>query len=123
MEGYILEMFGVSLALTLVLEFLVLFLLKEGSRKNIVLLVLVNILTNPAAVFISLLGNVFGGVGRQIWFQIPIEIAVVLLEAGIYWMFSKEKDWEICHPIWLAVVANTVSWLSGVVIQILRTYG
>lgn len=116
MAGYVLEMFGVSLLLTLVIELVVLFLLKEGSKRNIVLLILVNILTNPVAVFTAWLGNVYWGLGSKIWFQIPIEIVVILVEAGIYYIFSKEKDWEIRHPIWLAVVANTVSWVSGVII-------
>ncbi len=120
MTGYIAEMFGISLLLTLAIELAVLFLLKEGSKRNAILLFLVNVLTNPMAVFLAWLGNIFGGLGRMLWFQVPIEIVVVLVEAGIYWMFSKEKDWEIRHPIRLAVVANLVSWLSGVVIQVLR---
>jgi len=118
MAGYVLEMFGVSLVLTLVIELAVLLLLRENSRRNIVLLILANVLTNPVAVFLAWLGNVYGGLGRQIWFQIPIEIVVVFVEAGIYWMFSKEKEWEIRHPICLAVVANMVSWLCGVAIQL-----
>ena len=117
MTEYIVQMFGISMLLTLLLEHAVIFLLREGTRKNIVLLLLVNVLTNPAAVFLALLGNMFGGVGGELWFQIPIEIVVVVVEAGIYWIFSKEKEWKIHHPILLAVVANMVSWLSGVVIQ------
>lgn len=120
MSDYILKMFGISLVLTIVLEIAVLFLLKESSRRNVVLLLLVNVLTNPAAVFLSMIGNMLGGIGRELWFQIPIEIVVVMIEAGIYWVFSREKDWEIRHPILLAIVANMVSWLSGVVIQVLR---
>lgn len=119
MMEYIFQMFGISLLLTLGIELVVLFLLKEGRKKNVVLLLLVNILTNPAAVFTAWLGDVYWGLGNKIWFQIPIEILVILVEAGVYYMFSKEKDWVIKHPIRLAVWANAVSWTSGLLIQCL----
>ena len=120
MAEYILEMFVVSLLLTLAIELVVLFLLREHSKRNVILLLLVNVLTNPVAVFLAWIGNIFGGFGKNVWFQLPIEIVVVLVEAGIYWIFSKEKEWEIRHPIRLAVVANAVSWLLGVMVQLFR---
>lgn len=108
MIGYLAELFGVSLGLTIALELPVGVLFGMGSRKNLFLMILVNILTNPAAVLLHSLGCP----------QIPIEIAVVAAEAFVYWRFAKTQDWHIPHPVWLALSANAISWGVGLLIQL-----
>lgn len=102
----LLEMFGISLALTLVIEFAVGWCLGMRSGRQILLVVLVNILTNPAAVLLHWLGIP----------QIPIEITVVLVEAVVYWLFSKDGSWNIRNPVLMAVICNAVSWTGGILI-------
>ena len=106
---YLLKMFGISLVLTMVLELPLAWLLGLRGGKCLMLAVLVNILTNPAAVLLHHLGVP----------QIPVELAVVAVEAGVYLSFSKAEGWEIPHPVRLAVVCNLVSWLTGVLIQMM----
>ena len=108
MTRYILEMFGISLGLTLLIELPVGFAVGMRGKKHILLMILVNILTNPAAVLLCWLGVA----------QIPVEIAVFLVEAGIYYWFSKDEGFTIKHPILLALWANLISWTSGILIQL-----
>jgi len=108
MEMYLLKMFGLSLGLTILLELSVGFLFRMGKGKIWILMVLVNILTNPPAVLLCWMGCP----------QLPVEAAVVLVEAMIYLWFSRDESWTIPHPVIFAMVANSVSWLTGVLIQL-----
>ena len=107
MRSYLLEMFGISLALTLLLELPVGYCFGYRNRKLLFLVCLVNVLTNPAAVLLHWLG----------FTQIPIEIVVVILEAMIYHWFSKDKCWTVPQPLLFAVTANGISWGFGILIQ------
>lgn len=108
----ILEMFAVSLGATFVLETLVMILMDEHSKKNLLLLVLVNILTNPMAVYLAYVGKILIGTS-EILIQLPIEIVVILVEAGIYTWFSKDENWKIKRPILLGILTNVFSWSIG----------
>ena len=78
MSRYILEMFGISLGLTLLIELPIGFAMGMREKKHILLMILINVLTNPAAVLLCWLGVA----------QIPVEIAVFVVEAGVYYWFS-----------------------------------
>lgn len=105
---YILKMFGISLLLTWLIELPVGWAMGLRGRKYIYLMLLVNLLTNPAAVLLHFLGIP----------QLPIEIGVVLAEALVYFWFSKDEKWKISHPIGLSIVTNGISWITGILIQI-----
>ena len=104
---YIVEMFTISLLLTLLIELPIAWCMGFRKRSEFILAILVNLLTNPVAVLLHWLGIP----------QIPIEIAVVLTEAGIYLWFSKDHRWKISHPILLSILANLVSWIIGALIS------
>ena len=107
MAKYLLEMFSVSLILTFLLELPVAWCFGLRRGKEILLAVLVNILTNPAAVLLHWLGIP----------QLPIEFGVLITEASIYYFFSKDKNWTIPHPLLLALTANVFSWFCGMFLQ------
>lgn len=102
---YLLKMFGISLLLTLVIELATALLWGLRSRKQILLVILVNALTNPVAVLLYWLGIP----------QLPVELAVVLTEALIY----KDPAWKIPRPVLLAIVCNAVSWGTGILISLI----
>ena len=106
------QMFAVSLGATIVLEALVMFLLREQYKKNLLLLVLVNILTNPAVVYLSYVGKYYTGLS-DVLIQFPIEIVVVIVEVKIYTWFSKDENWLIKNPVLLGILANVFSWSIG----------
>ena len=104
---HLLEMFGISLLLTLVIELPLAHFMGIRGKIGFLLVVLVNVLTNPAAVLLCWLGLP----------QIPVELGVFAVEAAVYFVFSREDGWEIGHPVWLSAGCNVVSWLSGLLIQ------
>ena len=108
----ILEMFAVSLGMTIVLEALGMNVLGEHSKKNMLLLLLINIFTNPMAVYLAYVGNYLTRLSDVV-IQLPIEIFVILVEVGIYKWFSKDENRYIKKPILLGILANIVSWSIG----------
>ena len=101
-------MFGISLGLTLLIELPIGFAMGMCEKKHILLMILINVLTNPAAVLLCWLGVP----------QIPVEIGVFLVEASVYYWFSRDESWNIKHPVLLALLANLISWTSGILIQL-----
>ncbi|MBR2046968.1 MAG: hypothetical protein IJ960_00040 [Oscillospiraceae bacterium] len=100
----IIIMYGMSFLLTLVIELPICYAWGLRSRDALELAFLVNLLTNPAAVFLHT------SVGIP---QIPVEILVVIIECYIY------RQFKIKHPFLLSLAANGVSWGLGVVLQML----
>ncbi len=86
-----------------------------GSRigRLLLLSVLVNILTNPAAVLVCWLGRMY----LPLWLKWPLELTVealvVAVEGHVYFSFRKQPLWRIEHPLLLSVWANGCSWLLG----------
>lgn len=107
-------MFAVSLGATLILEVLVMIFLREHSKKNILLLLLVNLLTNPMAVYLAFVGEYITDL-PDILIQLPIEALVVLVEVGIYIWFAKDENWTIKRPVLLGILANVFSWSIGLI--------
>ena len=143
MTIYLVKMFGGSLALTLITEVLVLSLFwglafrrkvpestsaentltEPGPRwSNLLLLViLVNVLTNPPAVLLCWLGRLFLPLSFRIPVQLAIEAAVVFTEVSVYHSFAGKRQWRVEKPVALAVTANLCSWLLGVILSGGRT--
>ena len=107
---YLLEMFGISLVLTWLLELPVGYCLGMRGGRNVLLQLLVNLLTNPAAVLLCYLGVP----------QLPVEVLVVVVEAAVYSWFSRDENWNIPRPVLIALTANGISWLTGALIQTIR---
>lgn len=120
MSVYLIKMFGISLLLTIVVEGIVAVIFGVRRARSFILVLLVNILTNPAAVLVNwLLGVFVPGYGGLAW-QIPIEVIVVVIEAIIYYNFSKDEEIDIKKPVLLAVCANLVSWLLAAAYMLIR---
>ncbi len=107
---YIFLSLSVSLLLTVALELMFALLFKIRGR-TLIIVILVNILTNPAVVVLYLL------LCRHYTFPplavVPIlEVSAFLAEALIY----KTRCRSIQHPFIFALGANLFSYLCGVVI-------
>ncbi len=109
---YLLRMFGISLFLTLLVEGLVAFLWGLRGKKNLLVVLLVNVLTNPLAVLVYWLYQVYAGV-HSLPVQVIIELVVVIVEIYIYRSFAEDDRFQIPRPIGLAIVANVLSWGIG----------
>ena len=96
-----LEIFALSLGLTLLLELPIAYF--WGLRKRELLAVFAaNLMTNPLAVALHLTGIP----------QLPIEIGVVLAEGFAYSKHFEKRPWL------LAIVSNALSWGFGLLVQV-----
>jgi hypothetical protein len=94
------EIFAISLGLTLLFELPIAYL--WGLRRRALLTVLAaNLMTNPLAVALHLMGIP----------QIPIEIGVVLAEGAAYSLHFEKRPWL------LAIFSNAISWGIGLMLQ------
>lgn len=116
MTAYLIRMFGVSLALTVIIECAIAFLLRVRGRKEVLLVVLVNLLTNPPAVLCNWLFGLYLPDWPKILVQLGIETVVILTEALIYRSFAKDDGWAVGRPVLLSVTANGCSWLLGLIL-------
>lgn len=117
MGSYLLQMFGISLLLTLLIEWLVALLWGLRGKKEFLLVTLVNIVTNPAAVLTYWLYKVYCA-DTSMAVEIVIEMVVVVVEALIYRSFAQEDGFKIRRPVALAIVANGLSWGMGALWQV-----
>ena len=110
----VLKTFGISLGLTLVIELALAFLLRVRSKRGLLIVLLANILTNPAAVFLCLaLGPLFGKF--FLLFQLAVEAAAVLAESRVYRDFRKDLDAAL-SPFLLSLVLNACSYGTGLIL-------
>lgn len=119
MTAYLIRMFGNSLALTLVIELAIALLWGVRSARGLLLVALVNMLTNPLVVLLYWLSGLYLPMLPNLPVQLVLETAAIMAEAGIYCSFSKEPQWRIRRPALLSFVANVCAWLVGFVITIL----
>ncbi len=107
-------MFFLSFGLTLVLEGLIALSFKM-KREDLLLFVLVNLLTNPAVVFLDMmLCGLFPEMSEFFW-QIPLEVAVIALEGIIYARLSR----TLRMPWLFAASANVFSYTIGLIISLI----
>ena len=113
MAIYLIRMFGISLMLTIVIELAVAFLFGIRTGKGMLLVVLVNVFTNPPAVLCNWLCRLYLADYHKMPLQLVIEAAVIAVEALIYCGFARDERWQIRRPALLALTANGCSWLIG----------
>ena len=95
-----LEIFALCLGLTLAIELPIAYY--WGLRRRELVTVLVaNVMTNPLAVALHLCGIP----------QIPIELGVVIAEGIAYSLHFEKRPWR------LAIVSNAVSWGIGLILN------
>ena len=123
MTRYILLILGISLILTLIIELLVTFIMGVRSKHGAKLIVLINVITNPVAVLLCWLADMYVPFGWELMAFILIELTVVFAEARILQLFANAKEYRIKHPVKLAITANLTSCLLGIVInELIRIY-
>ena len=94
------EIFALSLGLTLLIEVPIAYLWGLG-RRELVTVFAANLMTNPLAVALHLAGIP----------QIPIELGVFAAEGFAYSLHFDKHPWR------LALVSNALSWTIGLAIQ------
>ena len=112
MNGELLTALAVSLILTVALETGFFLLVGKRNKKDLLLLILANIITNPAVVLLYWLASAYTDWNRII-IKIPLELFAVLTEGYYYKKYGRDFK----RPYIFSVSANAFSFIIGVIIQ------
>lgn len=112
MSARVLISLAISLALTIILEVLVFLFLTRRKRKDLLLLILANVITNPIVVLSFWLISLYTSWNVNIPL-VPLEAFAVLAEGYIY----KKYGDGFRRPYLFAFAANMFSFWLGVLIE------
>lgn len=108
----LLPILGISLGLTLLIEGAFAFIKGIRSGKDLVLVFLVNLLTNPAAVLCYYFFTVYTQMNVFI-IKIPIELVVILIESLYYRKYASFTH----KPFLFSALANIFSFGTGLILN------
>lgn len=104
---------ALSLVLTIALETAFFLLIGKRDKKDLLLVVLVNILTNPVVVLLYWLSILYTE-WNSVVVMIPLELFAIVTEGYYYKKYSS----SFRYPYLFSVVANMFSFWAGVLIQL-----
>lgn len=104
-----------SFGITVFVEIGVALLLGLRDRRSLLIVFLVNAVTNPVVVFLLNVQYLYGILLPKIPLTILLEFAAVITEALLYRFALKGN----LNPVILALLLNAASYLGGVVVNIL----
>ena len=100
----------ICLLSTIIIETFFAFLFKIRKKKDLLNIILVNVITNPIVVIVSIyIGLRYGLVYRNISLII-LEISTVIIEGFIYY---KYLDYKKINPYLLSFLLNLLSYFIG----------
>lgn len=105
---------AISLGLTLTIEIIFALIFRVTNRKDLLLILLVNFITNPSLVFLY---NFIAGKTYmdESLILLMLEIPAFAVEALLLRLYSE----RIRHPVLFAAGANLSSYLIGQLIEVL----
>ena len=117
MTAPLLASLGISLALTLALEPAFFLLAGKRGGKDMMLVVMVNVLTNPAVVLIYWMMAAYTD-WYAVFIVLPLEASAVLVEGHYYKKYGKAFK----RPYIFSLAANAFSYGAGALLQLLIKY-
>jgi len=112
MNGALLSSLAISLVLTLAFEAGFFFLAGKRNKKDLLLLVLVNTITNPLVVLCHWLALVSAQLNAAL-LLVPLEIFAVVAEGALYRRFGEDFK----RPYLFSLSANSFSFALGMLLQ------
>lgn len=103
------------LLLTIIIETTIALILGVKNKKDILTVILVNVLTNPIVVSIPVFMYVFYGYNAEIISLIILEIITVFLEGYIYYKYLVYKKINVFI---LSLILNFMSYVIGQIIYL-----
>ena len=104
---------GLSLGVTLLLELAAAFLLGIRTPRDLLLVGLVNVVTNPPVVLTLNLVALFSGSPPQWYLIAALELAAWLIEACLYRARFSNTRW---NPFLLSLLLNGISYFGGLLL-------
>jgi hypothetical protein len=108
----LLQVMLISLGLTVVLEVIFVLALKNRDIRLLVLIVLINILTNPPTVLIYTLLTQYGNFS-PLYITLGLEMLVIFVE----YRYLKSYRENMKYPLWLSIGMNVFSYTAGRIIN------
>lgn len=96
--------------ITILIELVMALLMKYASKKVLLTVLLMNVITHP--LLILLLSAAYHFTTLALWMILLGELIVILAEWRIL-VYSLEQ--EISHPLLMAILLNLASYLAGFV--------
>ena len=103
---------AVSLVLTIIIEAGFFLLIGKRNKMDLLLVILVNVLTNPAVVLLYWLAAYYASI-NLILVKIPLEVFAVITEGYCYRKYAL----ELKRPYAFSLAANAISFLTGILLQ------
>lgn len=104
------------LLLTVIIELIIALILGIRDKKDIINVILVNVITNPIVVMSQTLLYIKFGYNIEMIGIAILEVLVVLVEGLIY---KKVLNYKKINPILLSLILNALSFLIGELINLL----
>lgn len=104
-----------ALALTLIIEIIIAFLLEYRKKEEIYLIISVNLLTNPLLNFLIQLNSQLKIIQLSFYLIILIEIGVVVIEFIILSFILKQDRKKLFI---LSLIMNTASFFVGLILAL-----
>lgn len=104
------------LLLTVIIELIIALILGVRNKKDIINIILVNVITNPIVVMSQTLLYIKFGYNIEMIGIAILEVLVVLVEGLIY---KKVLNYKKINPILLSLILNALSFLIGELINLL----
>ena len=117
MNRELLAALALSLVLTLVFEVFFFFIVGKRDKKDLLLVVMVNVLTNPVVVLLYWLAALYTTWNTTI-VKIPLELFAVLTEGFYFRKYGR----SLKRPFLFSLAANAFSFLMGLLLQMLVFY-
>lgn len=103
-----------SLVCTIIIELLVAILLGIRNKKDILNVILVNVITNPLVAVIPVYFNCFYSLKMRNIVLIILEILTLIFEGYVY---RKYINYKKINPFILSLILNSCSYFIGEVIN------
>jgi hypothetical protein len=113
MSGKLINSLIISLVLTVALETSFFLIIGKRNKKDLLLVVMVNIITNPVVVLLYWLAALYTDWNGAI-IKVPLELFAVLAEGYYY----KKNGNDFKRPYLFSTAANMFSYWTGVLIQL-----
>lgn len=102
------------LLLTIAIEVFIGFLLEIKKRKDIITIIIVNVITNPIVVSVPIFIHYKYGHNYYLLSLLLLEILTVLFEGLIY---KLKFDYKRLNPFYISLLLNLSSYLIGELIN------
>lgn len=113
MMGDLLAALALSLALTLALEAGFFLLTGKRDKRDLLLVLAVNIITNPAVVLLFWLAALYVDLGR-----VPVIVVLELLAVCCEGYYYQRYGRDFKHPFLFSIAANAFSYGIGELLQL-----